>query len=132
MKVLVATGLTQGTRTNDYDHCIAGELVLVQVGPVCAKDRGDPDGRCGCGRGFGGLNSQRATTTALVADVPLTRADYVEAIRSSLVQQGWREHAGHAAAEADGMSVLLALWRVGTVVERRLDRVLVRALPAER
>ncbi|MET0191305.1 MAG: hypothetical protein ABW212_20065 [Pseudonocardia sediminis] len=132
MKVLVATKLTQGRRTNDYDHCIDGELVLVQVGVVCARDRGDPDGGCGCGRGFGGLNSHRATTTALVADVPLTRADHIEAIRSSLVAQGWREHAGHAAAESVDMSVLLAPWPVGAVVERRLDRVLVRTLPAQR
>jgi hypothetical protein len=87
MKVLVATARTQGARDNDYNWCIEGELV--RIGEVCALNRAEPDGGCGCGRGFGGLNSQRATTTAMVADTPLGRAEYVEAVRSSLQQQGW-------------------------------------------
>jgi hypothetical protein len=72
MKVLVATRATQGTRGNDYHWAIEGELV--RVGEVCRKDRNDPDGGCGCGRGFAGLNSHRATTTARVAEVPLDHA----------------------------------------------------------
>jgi len=73
MKVLVATTRTQGARPNDYHYCIEGELV--RINEVCARDRGDPDGGCGCGRGFGGLNSHQATTTARIAEVPLTLAD---------------------------------------------------------
>lgn len=128
MKVLVATRRTQGEHATDYDWCVAGELV--RVGEVCARDRADPDGGCGCGRGFGGLNSHRATTTAAVAEVALSRADYVEAIRSSLEQQGWDPCDDDAAEEADALAAVVAGWPVGAVVERRLDELTVRALPA--
>lgn len=127
MKVLVATGRTQGNRASDYNWCIEGELV--RIGEVCPRDRADPDGACGCGRGFGGLNSHRATTTAIVADVPLAREEYVEAIRSSLQQQGWDPCACCSVDEADDLAALVADWPVGAVVERRLDELVVRELP---
>jgi hypothetical protein len=126
MKVLVATARTQGDRPNDYHWCIEGELV--RIGEVCPLDRSDPDGGCGCGRGFGGLNSHRATTTARIAEVPLSRADYVEAIRSSLQQQGWDPCIGCAESEADELAALVADWPAGAVVERRLDELWVRCL----
>lgn len=128
MKVLVATGRTQGVRLNDYDWCVAGELV--RIGEVCARDRGDPDSGCGCGRGFAGLNSHRATTTAEVADVPLTRADYAEAVRSSLEQQGYGPCPCCTAEEADQLALLVADLPVGAVLERRVDELVVRAYPA--
>jgi hypothetical protein len=87
MRVLVATAETQGEQGGDFHHAVEGELV--RIDPPCASDRCDPDGRCGCGRSFAGLNSARATTTARVADVPLSRDDVVEALGSSLAQQGW-------------------------------------------
>src|SRR4029078_10624020 len=87
MKVLVATSETQGQRANDFSYCVEGELVT--VGLVCAIDRRNPDGGCGCGRAFAGLSSHLATTTAKVKEVDLSEADYVEALRSSLAQQGW-------------------------------------------
>jgi hypothetical protein len=119
MKALVATTQTQGTRRGDFNHCIEGELVW--IGLVCATDRDDPDGGCGCGRAFAGMNSHRATTTARVADVPLDFAHYAEALRSSLKAQGWptREAipmAGELADVADSFPV-------GAVLERRLDEV---------
>ena len=86
MEVLVATSDTQGARENDFNFCIEGELVT--VGLVCAADEQDPDGGCGCGQAFAGLNSHRATTTAKVKEVDLSEDDYVEALRSSLAQ-GW-------------------------------------------
>lgn len=123
MKLLTATTLTQGYRDNDFDWCVEGELV--HVGPVCERDGGDPDGGCGCGRAFAGLNSHRATTTAMVREVPgFTMADYVEAVRSSLEQQGHDAgHAEHAAAE---LRCLVRGWHAGTIVERRLDAIVVR------
>jgi hypothetical protein len=126
MKVLVATASTQGERANDYHWCIEGELV--RIGEVCPRDRADPDGGCGCGRGFGGLNSHRATTTARIADLPLSRADYAEAIRSSLQQQGWDPCECCAAREAEELAALVADWPVGAVVERRLDELVVRSV----
>jgi len=88
MKVLTATHATQGQRANDFDWCVDGELVM-QPTFVCGTDAADPDGGCGCGRSWAGLNSHRATTTAVVADLPLSLADYVEAVRSSLEAGGW-------------------------------------------
>src|SRR5258708_3521129 len=59
MKILVATGWTQGTNPSDYHYCVEGELVWVQE--PCDRARADPDGGCGCGRGFAGAASHRAT-----------------------------------------------------------------------
>jgi hypothetical protein len=123
MKILSATSLTQGQRDSDFHWCIEGELV--HFGLVCAADRNDPDGGCGCGRSFAGLNSHRATTTAMVREVEgFTRDDYVEAIRSSLSQQGWDPST--AEDEADELIQILADWPVGAVTERRLNHVQVR------
>ena len=52
MHVLTATSQSQGQRSNDYTFTIEGELV--RLDDVCATDRADPDGGCGCGRGFAG------------------------------------------------------------------------------
>ena len=122
MNILVASGRTQGERDNDFFWCVEGELV--RFGVVCRTDRENPDGGCGCGRAFAGLNSHRATTTAEVRPTRLTRADVVEALRSSLEQQGWDWR--KAPEEADWLLALAASWPVGTVLERRLDEVRAR------
>ncbi len=122
MKVLVATNDTQGQRSNDFCYCIEGELVT--VGLVCAADERDPDGGCGCGRAFAGLNSHKATTTAKVKEVELSAEDYVEALRSSLEQQGWpTEDVPELAA---WLTELVDSWPTGTIVERRLDDIEIR------
>lgn len=77
----------------------------------------------------GGLNPHRATTTAMVADVPLAQEEYVEAVRSSLQQQGGDPCACCSVDEADDLAALVADWPVGAVVERRLDELVVRELP---
>ena len=115
MRILVATGLTQGVKHNDYHHCIEGELVWIQE--PCAKDKDDPDGPCGCGRGFAGAASHRATTTAIVVESEMTRAQMVVAFQTSLTDGGWpTEWAEAATAPA------------GTVIERRLDGFCVQAV----
>jgi hypothetical protein len=123
MKLLTATTTTQGYRDNDFDQCVEGELVL--IGMVCDRDLNDPDGSCGCARSFAGLNSHRATTTAMVRDISgFTMSDYIEAIRSSLQQQGYDPaHAEHAAAE---LHCLVRPWPPGTILERRQDLIVVR------
>lgn len=123
MKVLVATAALQGTRSDDFNFCIEGELVW--IGSVCSTDRADPDGGCGCGRSFAGMASHRATTTARVAEVELDFAHYAEALRSSLKDQG-RPVQG-AIPLAGELADLAAELPVGTVVERRLDEVRWRA-----
>ena len=127
MNVLVATAETQGDRPGDFHFGIEGELV--RIDNPCSTDERDPDGGCGCGRAFAGLNSARPTTTARVADLPLTRRDVVEALRSGLAQQGWDPSA--ATGEADGLLEIAAAFPVGTVLGRRLWEIVVRRLVAD-
>ena len=125
MKIITATAETQGQRSNDYHWCVEGEVVMPEV-VICRSDRDDPDGRCGCGRGWAGASSHRATTTAVVRDLPFTMADYTEAIRSGLEQGGWWP----AYVDDDGVREMVAYLvevaashPVGAVLEKRLDVV---------
>ncbi len=62
---------------------VEGELVLAGV-TTCTRP-----GECGCGRGFPGLTSHGATTTALVTDLPhVSVAELREAVRGHL-ERGW-------------------------------------------
>jgi hypothetical protein len=71
----------------DYTYCVPGELLWITM--VCATDRNYPEKACGCGRGFGGLTSHRATTTAEVAERDFPEFGLRLAIRTSLTDQGW-------------------------------------------
>ena len=131
MRVLRATTATNGDVAGDYAAGVPGELVY--LGLVCATDRKDPDGGCGCGRGFSGLNSARATTTAVVADVPLSETEVREAYRSGLTAQGWinprmsETEVGEFLDEVVGVVTHIAEhFQVGTVLGRRLDQVVSR------
>jgi hypothetical protein len=128
MKLLTATHEGQGDRPGDFCHATEGELVL--LGFVCARDRADPDGGCGCGRAFSGLSSHRATTTALVREVPLSVDDVRLAVDGYFSSGGMgRDVLGETqfAALVDGavgeMVDDARLWPVGTVVGRRLDQL---------
>src|SRR4051812_40069659 len=123
MKILVATAQSQGHRTNDFHFCIDGELVILSF--PCDRDTNDPDGRCGCSRSFAGLNSHRATTTALVTALPdFTADDYLEAIH------GFLEATGFDADLAEDIARehlrLAQQFPVGAVLERRLDDIIWR------
>jgi hypothetical protein len=126
MKLLTATTRGQGERGNDYCWTVEGELVGIHE--PCARDSRDADGGCGCGRGFFGMSSHRATTTALVRDLPLTRADLTHALA------GYYESAGYGtftpaelAEEVGNLLELAASWPEGAVLERRLDVIRVRS-----
>jgi hypothetical protein len=125
MRVLVATNDEQGTHEGDYSWTLEGELVL--TGPLleCCEPV-----TCGCGRGFPGLGSGRATTTAVVVERPeLDPADLQRAIHDSLERQGWLE--GLATEEADVLVEMEAAlirraataFRVGAVLSRDGDHV---------
>jgi hypothetical protein len=132
MKLLTATTRTQGQRDSDFTWCVEGELVTV-AGVICGRDRAEgPDGGCGCGRSFGGLNSHKATTTAIVKDVEgFTFDDLLEAVFSYRQQAGWLEE-GNAQHDADvkhetcELAELAAQYDTATVLERRLDIIQVR------
>ena len=124
MKVITATARTQGRRDNDFYWCVDGELVIPPTS-ICARDRDDPDGGCGCGRSFGGLSSHRATTTAQVSEIEgFTRDDYLVAVRSSLDEQGWPTEV--AADIVDLMMEVAGSFPIGTVLEHRDDHIVVR------
>lgn len=124
MRMLVATAHMQGFLSNDYHYCIEGELVWLQE--PCARDRGNADGPCGCGRGFAGAASHRATTTAWVIDSELTRRDLVLAFRTSLADGGWPIE--WAEQIADENLAIAANWTVGTIVDRDLDEICFRGI----
>jgi hypothetical protein len=125
MKLLTATATSQGTRDNDYNWAVEGELVLIQ--PPCATDALDPDGACGCGRGFAGISSHRGTTTAQVRDLPLSPADVAEAYGSYLHSAGYgRPPRSMLNQIASDMIELVSDWDVGAIVERRLDMIRLR------
>jgi hypothetical protein len=130
MKLLTATAQGQGERENDFHWCLEGELVLPPI-LVCARDAKDPDGGCGCGRAFTGLGSQRATTTAVVRDIPgVTPAEYTAMIHTSLADRGW--DVSGAEDIARGMIALAARLPEETVIERRLELIQPRRSPAHR
>ncbi len=90
MKVLVATHEGQGDEAGDYCFTVDGELVT-PVHPDCS----DSD-RCGCARGFAGLASSRATTTAVVAELPEFNHHMLrQALYDSLDRGGWFQGLDH-------------------------------------
>ena len=122
MKILVATGHTQGTNPGDYHYCVERELVWIQE--PCDRDRLDPDGPCGCGRGFAGAASHRATTTAMVVETEMTREDVVLAFDTSLGDGGWPR--SWAEDVADDNLEIAAQLPVGAIITRRLGEFFLR------
>lgn len=84
MLVLVATHELQGTAPGDYAHTVDGELVTAVV-TECGSSN-----RCGCNRGFPGLASAKATTTAMIVDRPgVSESDLRDAVYDWLDRGGW-------------------------------------------
>jgi hypothetical protein len=122
VKILVATGHTQGTNPGDYHYCVERELVWIQE--PCDRDRLDPGGPCGCGRGFAGAASHRATTTAMVVETEMTRDDVVLAFDTSLGDGGWPR--SWAEDVADDNLEIAAQLPVGAIITRRLGEFFLR------
>jgi hypothetical protein len=94
MLVLIATNEQQGTGPGDYSFTVEGELVT-PIATECASGE-----RCGCNRGFPGLASGFATTTAMVVDRPgVSEADLRDAVFDWLDRGGWIELLESAAIE---------------------------------
>jgi hypothetical protein len=131
VKLLTATRERQGERDGDFCHAVEGELVI--VGDVCATDRNALLGGCGCGRAFSGLRSRRATTTAVVRDLLLTREDLEPAVAGRFEADGITaevmgelEYACLFMDTVDEMVRFGAVWPEHTVVRRALDGVTIR------
>ena len=119
MKVLIATHETQGDHPGDYTWTVEGELVTPVTAECCSP------ATCGCGRGFPGLASCRATTTAMVVERPDLDADEVwAALYDSLSRDGWADHLDDTEFEAlvDEhlwcIETVCSSFPVGTVVSR--------------
>ena len=150
MLVLIATNERQGTTADDYSFTVEGELVT-PLAAECASGE-----RCGCNRGFPGLASGFATTTALVAERPgVTEADLRDAVFDWLDRSGWielfeatageRAEAGDEATAPDDdvddlieaiidehvdcINEICSAYPVGTVVVRRGQLVSPRSYP---
>jgi len=150
MMVLIATNELQGTNPDDYSFTVEGELVT-PLAAECASGE-----RCGCNRGFPGLASSFATTTAMVVDRPgVTEDDLRDAVFDWLDRSGWidlfeqtareRSEASGDSFDPDGdvddmieaiidehvdcIDVICSTYAVGTVVVRRGTEVMTRAYP---
>jgi hypothetical protein len=129
MKVLIATKRTQGAMPGDYSWALEGELVT-PISMACSS----PDS-CGCGRGFPGLASARATTTALVVERPEVDDNRLrDALRDSLDRQGWLQHLDADQADdvvddhVDSIERVCEHFEVGAVLGRYHSSVFIRAL----
>jgi len=119
MKVLVATGRTQGQLQGDYHWAVEGELVTAVTAECCEP------ARCGCGRGFPGLASSKATTTAMVVEMAhVDEAMLRTAVFDSLRRQGWLQWLDETEQEdllddhLDAIEQICAEHPVGSVVRR--------------
>jgi len=133
MRILVATRETQGQRDNDFFFCEEGEPV--KIGFACDRDGDNPDGPCGCRRGFAGVQSSRATTTAKVEERALNLDEYREILTDSYRREGWLvdkparefERSVISVAEirsrADELLRVAARYVNGTILERREEIV---------
>lgn len=133
MLVIIATRRTQGALAGDYCWALEGELVTPIAVPCGAPDT------CGCGRGFLGLASDRATTTALVVDRPdIDERALRDAVRDALGRQGWLSGLSEAASDGDvddvldehlhAIATVCDHFEVGAVLGRRDHSVFIRAL----
>ncbi|MCI2421131.1 hypothetical protein MOQ72_27175 [Saccharopolyspora sp. K220] len=130
LRVLIATYRTQGQRSTDFAFVPEGELVTLAY--VCDRDRGNPDGGCGCTRGFADVSSHKVTTTAVVVEQVMTRDDYLRRLRASALDTGLLkpgEDHTDVDDQADELLDLAAGLPIGTVVERRGDLLQVRQWP---
>jgi hypothetical protein len=134
MLVLVATNESQGHSPDDYSYTVAGELVTA-VATECQNKE------CGCDRGFPGLASAFATTTAQVVDLPhLTAADLRGALLDYFTRGGWFDLLRDEPdvemiiddmidEHVEAIVLVCARCPVGTIVERAGSRVFPRSIP---
>ena len=128
MKVLVATHDGQGELPDDFCWTTDGELAhLLEC----------PDEMCECWGAFGGFESLRATTTALVVErSDLDVAKLVTACKERLTRQGYAELFTPEELDREVLAEVFELIRVlekievGTVVERTSEGVRARCRAA--
>lgn len=109
MKVLVSTTTSQSTQPGDFSWTIDGELVIVGGYAKCDSHLHAQGGlsRCGCDRAFVGLGSSKSTTTAVVAELDITRDAFIEMLAEKLhTGHGFTREEAHEQAVAEVDDVL--------------------------
>lgn len=120
MKVLVATRKGQGLRDNDF--CFTKEGELVHYGFECTNEK--IDGRCGCKRSLGGMDSLKATTTFTVEERDLTEAEYLKTFLASLKRAGWGGMEKWVVrAAAKDLLRIANKFKAGTILEKRGHKI---------
>ena len=84
MKILVSTTETQGAEEGDFFWGTVGEIVQFPTFVCHAYPSA-----CGCDRAWSGIDSSQATTSAIVAEIDLTRGEVVRLLQEALVRSGW-------------------------------------------
>lgn len=85
MKWVVApTEEQKGNGELDFSYATPGEILTVG-GFKCSS--GYPEDNCGCCRAFSGLKSRKATTIAVIAEVPIT----IEKVARQDTIRFWRD-----------------------------------------
>lgn len=122
MKFLVATKEKQGFRKNDFCFCEEGEPVVSSM--ECDKDKGKPDGPCGCSRSMAGVKSTKATTTFKVVEVDF--AIMLMDIAKYLVDSWAMDRTKAldvAQAELNYIAKIADGYPIGTILEKRGDTI---------
>jgi hypothetical protein len=122
LPVLVATRQTQGQRKNDFSWAVDNEPV--RFGLEC--DGEAVDGRCGCRRSFSGMQSNKNTTTARVASLPITRNDFLRMLGESMKVAGWSFDEKDIQEIADELLMIASRFNEGDIVEKRGNNIQVR------
>lgn len=122
MKVFVATSEGQGLRESDFFHSKEGELVFFAA--ECARDINNVDGGCGCRRCMDDSES-KATTTFKVADLNITKEDYIEKYCEYLIKstrfeaEEVEEGIEYHRAEAETLLQAAEVFPVDEILEKR-------------
>jgi hypothetical protein len=126
MKILVATMQLQQQRSNDFGWATEGEVVTF----ASECDGEAVDGHCGCRRAMSGMVSHKATTTFRVVELDATVQMLAQKLAEGLVEAGWyptiEKAMPVAVDDARELARLAAVFPVGSVLEKRGDKVQVR------
>jgi hypothetical protein len=118
MKILVATGQTQGRRATDFNFAREGEIVGMDDAHM--PDEEGPDEVCGCQRSLVGIESGKSTTTFRVVDAGYTREEFEESIREARAEYAELGVGDdNFSAEAALLLDIAGRFETGSVVERR-------------
>lgn len=120
MKILVATGLTQGARADDFNFAVEGEIVGRDDAHTSDEER--PEAECGCQRSLVGVESGSSTTTFQVIEAGYTAEEF-----EGVIREARREHIESGTSDENIRAEIALLLEIasrfpaGAVVERRGD-----------